>query len=272
MKKEWTGERLEKGIHGQVAIEHLHRYAFAMEYAQDKMVLDIACGDGYGSKLLAQKAAWVTGVDIDQDVINAAKKKYHAGNLRFEQGDITNIPFNGNAYDLAVCFETLEHTSRHEELLSEIKRVLKKGGLLIISTPDKKWYSDKPGNSNPFHEKELYKDEFTSLLKKHFEYVTLLEQKYFSGSLLVPSENYDQKKIYRGSFENLSSTNEMQAVYMIAMASDTMLPLPDLSLFSGEDIMEAALQQKEADIRNSLTYRTGNFLLTPFKWIKKRFS
>ncbi len=272
MKKVWTGERLEKGIHGQVAIEHLHRYAFAMEYAKDKQVLDIACGDGYGSRLLAEKATWVTGVDIDQEVINLAKKKYKADNLQFKQGDITQIPFNVETFDLVVCFETLEHSSKHNELLSEIKRVLKKGGQLIISTPDKKWYTDQTGSSNLFHEKELYKEEFISLLKNHFEYVTLLEQKYFSGSLLLPSENYDQTKCYRGSFETITDTNEMEAVYMVALASDNILPLPDLSLFSGEDVMEAALMKKEADIRSTLTYRTGEFLLAPFKWIKKRFS
>lgn len=65
-KKNWTGERLETFVLNDSTIEHLHRYAIAKELAQGKHVLDIACGEGYGSNLLASSARFVDGVDIDQ--------------------------------------------------------------------------------------------------------------------------------------------------------------------------------------------------------------
>src|SRR5690349_4921310 len=120
MKKEWTGERLETNIHSQVTAEHLHRYALAMEYVQDKTVLDIACGEGYGSNLLAQKAKSVVGVDIDKFIVSEAKNKYRKSNLSFLEG---SAPLDDQSIDVVVSFETLEHTSNHEQFLSEIKRV-----------------------------------------------------------------------------------------------------------------------------------------------------
>jgi 2-polyprenyl-3-methyl-5-hydroxy-6-metoxy-1,4-benzoquinol methylase len=266
MKKEWTGERLETGIHSQVTAEHLHRYALAMEYVQNKAVLDIACGEGYGSNLLAQKAASVVGVDIDKSTVNKAKNKYRKRNLSFLEGSASVVH---HSIDVVVSFETLEHTSNHEQFLSEIKRVLQPGGLLIISTPDKKWYSDKTGYVNPFHEKELYLDEFEALLKKQFAHVNIVSQKFFSGSLVLSTVSNGSHDFYGGNFENVSKQKDAEALYMIAFASDSMLPPVASSFFNADDIMEAAILEKEKDIKNSVSYRLGNFLLGPAKWIKK---
>jgi ubiquinone/menaquinone biosynthesis C-methylase UbiE len=266
MKKEWTGERLETGIHSQVTAEHLHRYALAMEYVQDKIVLDIACGEGYGTNLLAQKAKSVVGVDIDRSTINEAKDKYRKSNLSFLESSAT---LADHSIDVVVSFETLEHTSDHGQFLSEIKRVLKPGGLLIISTPDKKWYSDKTGYSNPFHQKELYRNEFEALLKKQFTNVDVVSQKFFSGSMLLSTVNNGSQDFYAGNFENVSKQKDAEALYMIAFASDSALPPVATSFFHADDIMEAAIMKKETDIKNSMSYRLGNFLLGPAKWIKK---
>ena len=75
-KQSWTGERLETTITSEVMLEHLHRYAFAIEISKNKKVLDIACGEGYGSNLMSKSAAEVTGIDIDETTINNASKKY----------------------------------------------------------------------------------------------------------------------------------------------------------------------------------------------------
>ena len=73
---EWTGERMETFVLNELTIEHLHRYALAFEFADGKKVLDIACGEGYGSNLLATKASHVSGMDIDKATIEKAKAKY----------------------------------------------------------------------------------------------------------------------------------------------------------------------------------------------------
>jgi len=170
MQKKWTGERLETFVYNEAMIEHLHRYAIAMEYVKSKTVLDIACGEGYGSNLLAKDARDVTGVDIDSKTVSDASKKYQKHNLKFVQGKVEEMPVADNSFDVVVSFETLEHSNDHEKIFGEIKRVLKPGGLLIISTPEKKNYSDQPGGQNPYHLQEVYKHEFIELVKRHFSY------------------------------------------------------------------------------------------------------
>jgi len=142
MSKDWTGERLETFVWGESTAEHLHRYALAMDHVRDKDVLDIACGDGYGSALLNKTARSVIGVDVNKDVIDKACKKYISASLTFKQGSATNIPLDDQSVDVVVSFETLEHLEDHDGMMKEIKRVLKPGGLLIISTPNKAEYSE----------------------------------------------------------------------------------------------------------------------------------
>jgi ubiquinone/menaquinone biosynthesis C-methylase UbiE len=269
MKKEWTGERLETGIHSQVTAEHLHRYALAMEYVHEKIVLEIACGEGYGTSLLAQKARCVIGVDIDKKTIDRAKEKYSSPNITFIEGKAESIPLEDHSVDVITSFETLEHTANHSDFLSEMKRVLRPGGLVIISTPDKKYYSDKTGYANPFHQKELYRDEFETLLGKNFAHVKVLSQMFFSGSVIMTTASNGDQHFYSGNFDNISKVENAEALYMIAFASDSMLPASAHSYFRADDVMEAAVIKKESDIRNSMSYRLGNFLLAPAKWIKK---
>src|SRR5580693_4504241 len=88
----WTGERLVPSLTGDIVLEHLHRYLFAMELAAGKDVLDIACGEGYGGNLLAIRARSVTGVDISMETVQHARTKYSRSNLTFLQGSCTAIP------------------------------------------------------------------------------------------------------------------------------------------------------------------------------------
>src|SRR4030095_11468436 len=143
MQMKWTGERLEPFVFNEATVEHLHRYAIARDYIKDKTVLDIACGEGYGAVLLSQEAKFVSGVDGDNETILKAKGKYKAKNLEFRMGKAEDIPFKDAEFDVVTCFETLEHATEHQKIISEFKRVLKPDGLLILSTPDKKNYSDK---------------------------------------------------------------------------------------------------------------------------------
>ncbi len=124
----WTGERLVPSYVGNTALEHLHRYAFAREYAQDKDILDIACGEGYGAYLLADVARSVIGVDIAEEVVEHARRKYgDHPRLSFEIGTCSEIPLDDASVDLVVSFETLEHHGEHDQMLREVKRVLRRG-------------------------------------------------------------------------------------------------------------------------------------------------
>src|SRR6185436_20367656 len=103
-----------------------------------KIVLDIACGEGYGVNLLSHNSKFVFGVDIDSQVISHASTKYKQSNVKFIPGSATQIPLPDFSVDVVTSFETLEHLEDHTTMMSEIKRVLKLNGILIISTPDKK--------------------------------------------------------------------------------------------------------------------------------------
>src|SRR5262245_34545981 len=104
---EWTGERFLPWIRqSATAYEHLHRYAYAATLVQDKRVLDLASGEGYGSKLLAIGASSVIGIDIDENAVRHASEKYGGNNLQFRSGSITAVPIHDDhSFDVIVCFE-----------------------------------------------------------------------------------------------------------------------------------------------------------------------
>ena len=110
----WTGERYVPQITGEIQLEHIHRYILAQEYAKDKDVLDIACGEGYGSAILGAQALSVIGVDISEEAISHARATYTSPKLHFEVGSCEQVPLADASVDAVVCFETLEHVAAHD--------------------------------------------------------------------------------------------------------------------------------------------------------------
>lgn len=269
MKKNWTGERLETFIYSRDAIEHLHRYAIVSDYIKDKIVLDIACGEGYGSNILAEKAKQVYGVDIDNETINTAKKKYKKHNLQYSTGDASKIPFDDGSIDVVVSFETIEHHEHHNEMMSEIKRVLRPNGIVIISTPDKYYYSDLPKFQNKFHVKELYKEEFLSLIEKYFSNKQILTQEYHDCiSVIDDDNNFFKMPIFTGDYKSILK-KETNPLYLIAIASnDNNFERQKTSLFEGSQII---VKQAGDMVYNSNSFKIGNLLLSPIKFLKKMF-
>ena len=169
----WTGERLTTLTSGQVEIEHLHRYFFARALCRGLDVLDIAAGEGYGSALLAQVARSVTGVEIAPETVAHAREAYKKPNLTFLEGDARQIPCPDASFDAIVSFETLEHFYEHDHFMTELRRVLRPGGFVIMSSPERDVYSPAGSAPNPHHVHELTHDEFAALLHQHFGHVTL---------------------------------------------------------------------------------------------------
>ena len=229
---EWTGERylpyIDPSICGaEIHYEHLHRYAFASQFVKGKKVLDLASGEGYGTFILSKDAQSVVGIEIDPIAVSHAKNTYEKDNLTFIEGSILNIPLGGEKlFDVIVCFEAIEHVKQHEVLLNEIRRLLKDDGLLIISSPDKKHYSEEIGYQNPYHIKELYSSEFSELLQKYFSYVFLSGQKVFSGSSIYPlssEKNISSSEFiieYKDTHFSFAEKNERDPRYLIAFASN----------------------------------------------------
>lgn len=246
----FTGERLVTKIFEYWTLEHLHRYAVSIDFIKDKVVLDLACGEGYGSNILAHHCESIIGIDISEETIENAKKKYKHDNLRFILGSAIKVPLENKSVDVVVCFETIEHHDKHDEMMKEIRRVLRKDGLLIISSPDKKNYSDIPQYNNPFHVKELYTDEFLTLIKANFEHTYMLYQKSVFGSVISTSDPASKGlKEYTGNYSEVCRFDVIQnPMYNICFASQNLLPEIQLnanSYFYSGVIMENYKRDKE---------------------------
>jgi len=267
-------ERITTDIFNKNTLEHLHRYTVACEYVKGKKVLDIASGEGYGSNLMAAFAASVVGVDIDQGAVHNALKKYKRENLEYRHGNATSIPLEDNAVDVVVSFETIEHLSEHELFLQEIKRVLKPGGLLIISSPDREVYTDQSGFNNPFHEKELNRKEFEALVGDHFSHQLMLAQKVALCSVLSPDTEKDSVfRKYTGDFTKTHKASfPGQPQYHLCFASDKKLDIqPTSSIFHIDGILEQIIKQRQLLYRNSAAYRIGSLFVNPIKKIGRLF-
>jgi len=185
----FTGERFVPGTKGEIWIEHWHRYHFAARWVAGLAVLDVACGEGYGSALLAQRAASVVGVDLSQEAIDHARATYlGAANLRFERASCTSLPLADASVDIAVSFETIEHIDAQAAFLDELARVVKPEGLVILSCPNRLEYRDRRNFQNPFHVKELYRDELAQLVAAHFPAAAWYGQRPTFFSVIAPEE------------------------------------------------------------------------------------
>ena len=168
---EWDKERFLPHINdGQIRYEHLHRYSFAQQFVGKKDVLELGCGEGYGTYSLSKSANSIIGIDIDEKTIHHAQKKYINDNLEFQIGSVTELPEFNKKFDVIICFEVIEHIEEHTKLLKSIKNLLNPSGILLISTPNTDVYSKNKSSKNPHHVKELSLDELNKLFKKNFSF------------------------------------------------------------------------------------------------------
>lgn len=189
---EFTGERFTPETAGEIWYEHWHRYSMMLPLARGARVVDAACGEGYGSALLAGVAAEVTGVDLSEQAIAHARARYgDKGNLRFVQASVAKLPLPDASADLIVSFETIEHLHQQEAMLAEFRRVLAPGGLLAISSPNKPVYSDARGYNNEFHVRELTRDQLAALLAPGFPRQRWHGQRLQFHSLIWPEQPAD---------------------------------------------------------------------------------
>lgn len=214
----FTGERYVPTLASNIEAEHIHRYLFSGALVRGKQVVDIACGEGYGSFILAQEAESVLGVDISESTVTHAQGLYQRENLKYQVGSCLKIPAADHSVDVVISFETIEHIHEHEDFLNEIQRVLRPGGVLCMSTPDK----DISDEDNEFHVRELTRAQFESLLGKVFPHVSLYGQKGVFVSMLTSQDNISTpEKLFHksaaGRYEELSGMPV--PAYLVAIAS-----------------------------------------------------
>ncbi len=172
-----TGERTLPGIREENYWfqRHLVAYEYLLPLAEGRRVLDLGSGEGYGTDLLASRAEEVLGVDLAPEAVYHARNTYKRSNLRFLYGDIYDLEVDDDSFDLVCSLQVIEHLHEPERFMREARRVLKPGGLCVISTPNRLIISpgrDKP--LNPFHIIEYDSRQFMDFLLAFFPEVELV--------------------------------------------------------------------------------------------------
>ncbi|RFC32801.1 MAG: Methyltransferase domain-containing protein [Candidatus Nitrotoga sp. SPKER] len=236
----FTGERFLPECSGEIWYEHWHRYALARQLSPHCTVLDVACGEGYGAAMVAETAYKVVGVDLSADVIQHAKNNYgHHTNLQFVTASCERLPFSDASFDFAISFETIEHIEKQKEFISELTRVLRPDGVLILSSPNKRLYSDAHDYHNEFHVRELYRNELEELLHAAFPHIFWLGQKLLFHSAIWPENQACVTTEYLVDVDRKVTTVShpvVEPMYYIAVCSRNLsmlsTALNKLSLFS----------------------------------------
>lgn len=269
----FTGERMipEVNFGATFYYEHINRYQFASQFVRGRKVLDLACGSGYGSHMLfSAGASKVIGIDISKDAVFYAQKKYSKKNIEFRVSDALKTGLSDASIDVVVCFEFIEHIAAQDNLLREIKRVLRPEGILIMSTPNKVTYTD----DNKFHKKELRFKEFSGILAKYFKNVEVLGQFFWFSNFITKQELEFAKEGV------LPPYNEEHSQYFVALCSDKNLGKVNASfvasanvdgmdvsrgiqplgkLFSNLMGQVSELKRELGEITSSKTYRVWQF-------------
>lgn len=217
---------------GRAAYGHLHRYAICREYVGGKRVLDLACGTGFGSSILAIEAAEVVGIDADASAIRRASESFAGPNLKFLVGDGLGLPFDAKSFDIVVANEIVGPVEDHAVLISEARRVLVEGGLLLVSTPNRP-VPDPYRGPDSSDASQVCFDEFQRFLLRHFGHVhsTGLRMALVSAAYDLNSDehgaNLASAKLYHGYMSNegrVGVENEELALaspeYILAACSD----------------------------------------------------
>ena len=153
----------------------------------NRKVLDIACGTGYGLPFLKQRARWVIGVDVDVEAAKTAQAELGLESGQIVVADGRQLPFEDDSFEAITSFETLEHLEGRERFLAELARVLAPNGICVISTPNAKHTLPINGKPrNPFHVHEYEPDELRSELTRHFSDVSLLGQELNARFVIPP--------------------------------------------------------------------------------------
>ncbi|MGI5846184.1 MAG: class I SAM-dependent methyltransferase [Alphaproteobacteria bacterium] len=169
-------ERLHPDFYKQNICDYLlyQKHLFAYEYVKQFLfpranVLEVGCGDGYGTCYINRSDINLEAIDVSKDAIKIAKSKYK--NIKFKSFNGKDFNYPDNTFDVILSFQVIEHVESVEQYLKELRRILKPKGLLILTTPDRRYRLTKNQKPwNPFHLREydlkLYKQDLKKIFPK----------------------------------------------------------------------------------------------------------
>lgn len=224
-------------LHEQTEHSHISRYELACKYSSGKNVIDVACGIGKGSNMLATygNANTVHGFDIQEDAIRYATWRNGNGNIEFRVKNAEALGIT-NQYDLAVSFETVEHLPNYRDFFASIVKCLKSSGYFLISTPISAMSVNKTPQ-NPYHVQEWGFETFQEILKEFFDiekvYVQFYPKRVRHNVSRKPLITRIYNKIKRGLANNNHTASIIEAV------DKSGIPLSTIEEYKGQyDVTE----------------------------------
>lgn len=181
-------------------VDHLARYSLVKNLCENKNVLDAACGEGYGSFLIAESwnAKSVTAIDISQDAIESARENFQSSKIKYICHDLDQIEniLTPKSFDIVISLETIEHLKNPETFLATIKNILKPDGIVIISCPNDYWWYQNQEDSNPYHLCKYHLNEFQGLCQQYLGKVSQImigTSVVGIGNIYLETERTDKK-------------------------------------------------------------------------------
>jgi O-antigen biosynthesis protein len=242
------GERfIPEFMGGQlIEAEHVIRYALAAELCKGRRVLDAGCGVGWGTGLLfGAGAESASGVDLSHDAIENARARVPGA--EFREGNLAELPFGDDLFDLVVCFEAIEHVEQQEKVFDELVRVLAPDGILMVSSPNPRVYPA----GNPFHIHELVPEELVEAARSRLQNVTLLLQHEQMASMLVQG---DRLGVGRSDDVLLRVVRPLQSgsdPYSLIVASDGGIPELPTIVGSAPSVLQELFAERSQALAES---------------------
>ncbi|WP_332302999.1 rhamnosyltransferase WsaF family glycosyltransferase [Rhizobium sp. GR12] len=248
MVLEFTGERIVPGAENceplfadKMYMEHSARYKLASKFAKGAKILDIGCGVGYGSAILADAGAEsVTAFDLSAEAIEHARTFYARPSISFETGDATAFSYE-EKFDLIVCFELIEHVPNPDKTFECIMSCLAEDGILVMSTP--RALEEK---RNDFHIHEFAADEFENKFRSLFRNARFFQQNNYMGSIIA---HQLPGVLVEPSFMHPAFDLDA-ADYIIGVATngapETIASIENISVLNNEDYVK--LLERDVDI------------------------
>jgi ubiquinone/menaquinone biosynthesis C-methylase UbiE len=177
-------ERLGNDPSSELWGEHRSRYRFAAQFVAGQRVLDVACGSGFGLRMLTAARARAIGVDYDDDTLEQIRREQPSATI--VRADATQLPLETASVDQVVSFETIEHVPDACAMVGELRRVLRPGGHLVLSTPNRAFGPLERHTANRFHVREFTADELRALFADCFTRVQLFGQRPMAAYRYVP--------------------------------------------------------------------------------------
>jgi 2-polyprenyl-3-methyl-5-hydroxy-6-metoxy-1,4-benzoquinol methylase len=216
-------------------------YRKALEFIEGRRLLEIGCGEGIGTSILAGTAASVLAIDYSDEALGFAREKYGADNIEFRKMRVPPMDIPDASIEAVVCFQMIEHLEEPEELVSEIGRALRADGVCLLATVNK----EETISENPYHLREFTASEMLALLESHFEAVEMYG--VFGDELFM--RYWTSNRRWANNFMRLDVFN----------LADRLPPGIKQWLFdAASTLMRARLKSAAPDVCENITYE--NFL------------